>query len=434
MCGDHPRPAAFSAGLLFVFISGLAGVTDAGLFLRASPSVEHKPQAKSLLVCRLANECLDYSDSDAHTQYIGNQTFEGATSLYLDLNYAGKYNGSADRPATNVCMRGRLAPTFFLLGAQKSATTNFASRFSQVALSVVPPKPKDSEPGYFQKELHMFDSQKRAIGVGMDGWLKYYPRCSNQVHAVGMDATPSYISSAIAPSIMRQWFGTQHSGKLHFLVLLRSPLFRMRSSFYHAKEHRGCKRNQNLCGSFAKYISTALAAYRLGCPSGEFFATVKGLKECQNADGVEQGGPGDPFHLSLYVPQLQRWTSIFDAQQFVVCPFLLYVSPSILVPRLVDFMAKRIGSPIKSFAYTGAIPRGTKDAGKAHRYPPLQKDIDALSKKDLDDFGHVIETEAGPAALAKLLAPKMEQGLVLFGYTGPSNNETRINLYIQQNW
>jgi hypothetical protein len=265
-----------SSGLfgIFVFFSGLLG--DAILLLPGRSS------GSSDVVCRLAGNCLDYSIPASPGQTDANLTFEGP-SLKLELNYAGRFNSSGREAKHNLCIQGRLAPTFFLIGAQKSATTNFAARFAQVALSVVPPKPRKSDPSFFWKELHVFDSKERYSKLGLQGWLDYYPKCSRTAYFVGMDATPSYLSSAMAPTLMRaryKWF----SNKLNFLVILRSPLYRMRSAFYHARDNNACRWNPNFCGSFGFYVANALANNRWGCPSGKSYLTRAELKTCGSPD------------------------------------------------------------------------------------------------------------------------------------------------------
>lgn len=405
------------------FFTGLLG--NAKLLLTSRPS-------DSDLVCRLTGDCLDYSIPVSQGQTVSNLTSEGP-SLHLNLNYAGRYNASGLDSKHNLCIGSRLAPTFFLLGAQKSATTNFASRFAEVALSVVPPKPRKSDPSYFWKELHVFDSEERYNQLGLNGWLDYYPQCSATSFTVGMDATPSYISSSMAPALMRaryKWFGN----KLDFLVILRSPLHRMRSAFYHAVDNGGCNRNPNLCKSFGHYLAAALSNNRQGCPSGKHYSTLAELKTCTSPDHIWDGGAGDPFHLSFYVPQLEHWFSHFEPQQFVIAPMLTYVAPFFGMPSLVEYMAQRIGSSIKVNTLTSALPKGTKNSGKRHSYPTLEEDLAGLSKSDEKELGQVLTQKAGPEALGKLLSPKMEKGLTLFGYPGKHDNVDAISLYIRSSW
>lgn len=384
------------------------------------------------LVCRLVGDCLDYSAPDSLGSAVTNLPFEGP-SLHLDLNYAGQYDSSSREPKHNLCIADRLAPTFFLLGAQKAATTNFAARFAQVALSVVPPKPLKSDPSYFWKELHVFDDKERYSKLGLQGWLDYYPRCSSKNFTVGMDATPSYLSSKMAPLLMHARYKL-FSNRLDFLVILRSPLYRMRSAFYHAKDKGGCSRNVNLCKSFGNYVARALANNRQGCPSGKSYSSAADVKKCSSPDDCWDGGHGDPFHLSFYVPQLENWFYHFEPMQFVIAPMLTYVAPFLGLPSLVEFMARRIGSAIRPNMLTDAIEKGAKKGGHSHDYPSLANDLKGLDKTDEEELGRILTEKAGPEALAKLLSPKMAEGLVLFGYPGNLNDTDAIGKFISNSW
>jgi hypothetical protein len=367
---------------------------------------------------------LDYTYTADGSERLANLTFEGP-SLRLELNYAGNYNRSTRDSQQSICINGHLAPSFFLLGAQKSATTNFAARFAQAALSVVPPKPREADPGHFGKELHVFDHKERFEQLGLDGFLSYYPRCGTRNYAVGMDATPAYLPSERAPGLMRKWYSTL-SERLVFLVLLRHPVYRMRSGFYQSRKHGGCLHNPNLCKSFTYYISHALANTRQGCPSGRQYPDQARLKACENPDGAWLGEPCDPFYLSLYALQLEIWLSHFAPSQFVIAPFLTYVAPEFSMPDLVKFIAQRVGSSIKATSPTTAIPKGTPRAGSSHEYPPLETDLHSLGDATQHEFGKIIAGKAGPAVLARLRSPRMARGLTLFGYDGAVDDVERL--------
>jgi hypothetical protein len=135
------RRRALRADAPAIGIVLLGALPADGLWLRGTgfsprPTASHETEAPS--ICRLRNEeCLDYTYTADGSERLANLTFEGP-SLRLELNYAGNYNRSTRDSQQSICINGHLAPSFFLLGAQKSATTNFAARFAQAALSVVP--------------------------------------------------------------------------------------------------------------------------------------------------------------------------------------------------------------------------------------------------------------------------------------------------------
>jgi hypothetical protein len=280
----------------------------------------------------------------------------------------------------------------------------------------------------------MFDNQSRCEEVGVDGWLKYYPECSSSTYAVGIDATPSYISSREAPSRMAAWYGPALGKQLEFLILLRAPFQRMRSSFYTAKLFGACKMNKNYCGSFGLYLRQALENYRHGCPTGKDFPDTNSYMECENPDEIGKGLKGDPLYLSMYVPQFENWFSIFQAKQFVVAPVLTYIAPKPGVPSLVEFTAKRLGTAVKGKADTGAIPKEDNASGRKTDYPSFEESIKPLTSDHIHELMAAVNKHSGPSAVAQVLAPQMAEGLTLFGYTEHLENETAIGLWIQDNW
>lgn len=428
-------------------------------------------------VCRLAGRCLFYEDdSDRNTSWrslvkassgsdvrtslrentenhIRNRSsLDLWPGLELDLDYAGGYAASAGAVSTvagadesvaaltpaseNLCMEGHIAPRFYLLGAQKSATTNFATKILWSGLSMVPPTPKPNDPPYYWKELHMFDNRSRAERVTRQGWLRYYPLCSSTTYAVGIDATPSYLSNEGAPKRLSSWYTPDLNKKLEFLVLLRQPFNRMKSSFYTAALHTdACKKNQYYCKTFGYYLAHALENYRNGCPSGKNFASSSELHACEAPDDIVEGMKGDPFHLSLYGPQLARWFSLFSAPQFVIAPFLTYVAPKKGVGSLVEFVASRLGSAVRGGPDgTGAIPKTSTNSGRKTQYPPLEESLKPLKTNDLYELTDALSTSSGPGPLASLLRPQMQEGLVLFGYKGDIGDEEAIAHWIKDNW
>jgi hypothetical protein len=376
----------------------------------------------------LAGQCLDYSDDNSSSLLPGahvNSTIKFFSSsglagteqaastagavdrqqVQLETEYSGQYNASTYGASNNLCIDGRIAPSFFLLGAQKSATTNFFYRLIDVALSFVPPHDDQS----FYKEFHVFDSASAYQNMGRDGWLKYYPKCTQKVYSIGMDASPAYISSPGAPARMHAWYGPALGGRVNFLVLLREPLARMHSSFYHGKQWA----YKDI--TLVDYVTKALANNRLGCPTGKVYPSDLATKACVDPDNMPLG---DPFYLSLYAAQLDRWLKVFPAKQFTVAPFLTYVAPKPGVPSLLEYIAvKKLGSAIKQDAQLVAFSKKEHGAGKSMPNPPLDVDLSNLPFAAQRELQAVVDAHAGPEALAHVLMPRMQQGLTLFGYS-----------------
>merc|ERR1719265_41074 len=72
----------------------------------------------------------------------------------------------------NLCMKGHLAPKFFLLGTPKSGTTFFFEDFAR-SEQIVNYQPDDSEPEWHAKEPWVFAGGFDTAQT-MD-WLSHYP-------------------------------------------------------------------------------------------------------------------------------------------------------------------------------------------------------------------------------------------------------------------
>merc|ERR1719324_1048353 len=102
----------------------------------------------------------NYNMSEFAEYIIGNHVDKAAKAT------GSKFTGSA---TPNVCIKGKLVPVFYLIGAQKSATTSFAADFGR-GWNVEFPKaiegyrtsyiPSGTHAGVV-KELHFFDSPPR---------------------------------------------------------------------------------------------------------------------------------------------------------------------------------------------------------------------------------------------------------------------------------
>merc|ERR1719477_87159 len=96
---------------------------------------------------------------------------------------------AADLEGGNLCMMGRLAPKFFLLGTPKSGTTFFFEDFVR-SKQVVTYKPSEGEASWHSKEPWVF-----ANGFDLSrkqSWLNHYPNCQQEPRLVAVDCTPGY--------------------------------------------------------------------------------------------------------------------------------------------------------------------------------------------------------------------------------------------------
>merc|ERR1719387_1585242 len=99
------------------------------------------------------------------------------------------------QPTGNLCMNGRLVPIFYLIGAQKCATSSFAEEFAKGYNVVLPEMGSwtKSQRMLLSKELHFFDYPER-YNKGQHFWLSHWPTCP-RTHMVAAEFTPSYLST-----------------------------------------------------------------------------------------------------------------------------------------------------------------------------------------------------------------------------------------------
>merc|ERR1719321_1140464 len=151
----------------------------------------------------------------------------------------------------------------------------------------------------FSKELHFFDTPAR-WQRGKKFWLDHWPKCPN-THAVAADFTPSYLSAWEAPMRLKQMYGP-FSYTLTFLVILREPVARMQSSFYHGVSGGWVAARYT---TFQSYADAVLWAFNHG--------QYRKFHDCesQNVANDFSSMSGVPFSLSLYLEQIKHWTEHF---------------------------------------------------------------------------------------------------------------------------
>merc|ERR1719443_1891682 len=77
------------------------------------------------------------------------------------------------------CHKGRILPSLFLIGAQKSGTSTLWTDLTS-DFKVKPANHVDgTDPAYVNKEVHFFDRSDR-YDRGSDFYLKHWPQCKNE--------------------------------------------------------------------------------------------------------------------------------------------------------------------------------------------------------------------------------------------------------------
>jgi len=378
--------------------------------------------------CKDGGECLSYTGveedvtEDFPWQY---NVSEFAYSLKAEVEHLqaarSSANGTQDAGAApNLCIDGKLVPSFYLLGAQKCATSSFAHELAKAKNVVLPEMASwnGKQRNLFRKELHFFDYPDR-YNHGKPFWLQHFPQCPS-THMVAADFTPSYLSTWEAPNRLKQMYGI-HSGRLTFLIILREPLARMQSSYYHGISGSWVSKQY---GSFELYADWAVWKYHHG--------QYRKFHDCRakSVDADFTSYTGVPFSLSLYKDQIANWLQYFSPQQFMVAPFKAYVKPA---------SGNKLGL-VKSVASWRGIdakipPQVTNPQDvprlNVHSHPSVEADLKPETYRMIKQ---VFELATGPAKLAELLSPAMTKGLRLYGYKGTAANKGWIASYIQNSW
>lgn len=321
-----------------------------------------------------------------------------------------------------------MVPVFYLLGAQKCATSSFAEEFASGSNVVLPEMGSwDSfQRMLFSKELHFFDYNDR-YGKGQQFWLQHWPTCP-AVHMVAAEFTPSYLSAWEAPIRMKQVYGGL-AGRLQFLVILREPLARMQSSFYHGLSSKWVSAKYQ---TFQQYVETALANYH--AKAFRYFHDTAGTQVGSDFYGLS----GVPWTLSLYHDQLKHWFDYFHPSQFIVAPMQTYTKPE-AVPGVTvrrDLLAKVGSRSHIGIANMHRKPKKDPPRRNVHSHPEVEQDLTPETRSQINGVFNLL---TGPAKLAQLLSPAMQKGLVLYGYGGYLANPQmgrmeRIAAYIRNNW
>jgi hypothetical protein len=400
-------------------------------------------------VCGELGDCLEYpawSGDDADfsadynvTEFMGAMaaTWNRSAIHHLKVGADSVMNGTLNASAVNIqastgnlCMQGRLIPIMYLIGAQKSATSSFAEEFAK-GHNVVLPEMGSWQPSQrmlFSKELHFFDYPER-YNKGQHFWLSHWPTCP-RTHMVGAEFTPSYLSTWETPQRIRDVYGPL-VGHVTFLVILREPLSRLQSSFYHGHSSGWVSNNYQ---NFEQYVQACIKFYQ----AKQYRAFHSTSPADNKVDHTLYGLTGIPFTLSLYHDQLAHWFSFYKAYQFVVAPMRAYTSPD-AVPgqtRARDLVGKIGGRAAIQANIPPRQPMKKPPRRNVHSHPSVKQD---LSPETFQQINTVLDSLTGTTRLANLLSPKMNEGLLLYGYQGYLANmhlagTDRIAAYIQQSW
>jgi len=299
----------------------------------------------------------------------------------------------------NLCMKGHLAPMFFLLGTPKSGTTYFFEDFVR-SDQIVSYKPGPGEPEWHAKEPWVFSTS--FLESDKENWVSHYPLCKQSKHVVAVDCTPGYFGSQVAPfAISHAYNGVDHN--LVFMVFLREPVERAHSHYYQFLD------NGVMDGAFSD------------CTPKQFPATFKQAVENQlTKKAVCNCGCDSIFAESMYVDAFRRYFAKFSPSSFHVVPFKFAV-----LREVVEYAWKILRVNKGHGSKTDLVGDGNQK--NHHTYPSLEQEMSKPLRSRLKFF---IKERAGPEVLAKTFEGR---GVNLFRCKQHADRKT-IARWLQNNW
>lgn len=352
------------------------------------------------------------------------------SSSELDLD------GEKVPSARTFCAEDKVMPQLFLLGAQKCATTSLALDLMQAGVATY----NVSTNG--DKEAHFFDKWPKQAVTDMslakqrEVWMSNMPACpaAGANSPILADFTPSNLRSVPLPAGTRPtgshwglWF-LHHSEqemsaadgremdlprtlrhfygvgakRLAFVVMLREPLSRMQSAWYHAAQPYSHWRQCRDC-------------------KGETFANSL------NATLLRSLAPtpvyDDWLWTSMYGRHLEHWLYHFSPNQFYVMPYRQYTHGN--KSMICRDIAGRLSPGVKCEEID------TKEAAMSntHDHPAL---IDDCPNEIRKLFHKRMKPEK--QLLLQVLAQAHQDGAGLANYFGPTGNLNNIHTWLKHWW
>lgn len=200
--------------------------------------------------------------------------------------------------------RGRILPSFFLVGAMKSGTSSLFSHLCGHGRILRP----------YRKETHYFDIGRRA-GKTLNWYRAHFPlRTVAGSNAITGEATPDY---SFEPGIAEEIKALNPDARIIFI--LRNPIDRAISHYFH--EVRMGRETLPIEKAFALEKERLAAAVEAG------------------EAGVETLSHAAYFGRGQYYPQVARYISLFGRENVLVCGSReLFDEPGGCVAKVVDFL------------------------------------------------------------------------------------------------
>ncbi len=207
----------------------------------------------------------------------------------------------------------RLLPDFLVIGAQRSGTTSLY-QYLQAHHCIGPAS---------TKEVHYFDRRFDRSLAWYQGHFptmveKYQAQLRTRQPFLTGEATPCYLFYPHAPQRV-----AQSMPDVKLIVLLRNPVDRAYSQYYHALDHGFA----TLSFENAIEHEEERAARELELiMQNEYYYSIEYMEREYLSRGI-------------YVDQLQAWMKLFPREQFLILKSEeLYANPAVTIKQVLDFL------------------------------------------------------------------------------------------------
>lgn len=313
---------------------------------------------------------------------------------------------------TEICQDGKALPKLYLLGAQKCGTSSLARDLRCAGIAAVPSRNGDP------KENRFFAAKTRWRGAEVERglWLHQLPACRSESELARLpprvvsDMTPNNMRAVLGmqqtyggfeldlPKNLRLFYGAS-ANELTMVMLVRSPLSRMQSAWYAAKD----------CNF--KCICQA------DCKAESFQAALKATLE-----QAKQGVFTPWLWTSMYGRQLERWAAEFEPSQFYVIPYKEYADGN--ADQICSDLAARLNFPMQ------CASAGAEVSHQWHNeHPHLTDDV---TPELLEEFNEVIQEENMRFVTA--LSEGRNKGMGLAGFAGQDASGQEVWAWLEERW
>jgi len=206
-------------------------------------------------------------------------------------------------------------PDFFIIGARRSGTNSLRVMLNSVP-EILPAR---------KREIHFFDNDKQ-YSKGLKHYESYFPE---REISLSFDTTPGYLYSEKAPIRIKTDIPEQSH---HFIILLRNPVERAWSNYWHWKDK---------------------------IPKSDLF----------NPDS-------EILKRGRYIDYLERWLSIFDEECFVIIKSEKFFRQPVAVVNVILYFFLGLSSRMLKASYYD--PKKSNPTMKSTYPRPDKKTLDFL--------------------------------------------------------